>query len=63
MAISSVMTITTLSNNRAIFEGQNCPTRGILLRFYSSLRRTGPVLLCPSNDEEFRIAPCVTRGT
>jgi hypothetical protein len=28
--------MTTLSNNRTIFEGQNCPTRGILLRFYSS---------------------------
>jgi hypothetical protein len=28
--------MTTPSNNRAIFEGQNCPTRGILLRFYPS---------------------------
>jgi hypothetical protein len=28
----------TVSNNRAIFEGQNCPTRGILLQFYSSLQ-------------------------
>jgi hypothetical protein len=28
--------MTTLSNNRTIFEAQNCPTRGILLRFYPS---------------------------
>jgi hypothetical protein len=28
--------MTTPSNNRAIFKGQNCPTRGILLRFYPS---------------------------
>jgi hypothetical protein len=26
--------MTTPSNNRAIFEGQNCPTRGILFLFY-----------------------------
>jgi hypothetical protein len=32
----------TTSNNRTIFEGQNCPTRGMLLKLYPSPQRVRP---------------------
>jgi hypothetical protein len=44
MAISSVTMMTTLSSNRAIFEGQNCPTRGILDLSLTSLAHLWMVL-------------------